>query len=606
MGQELMTFVAELAAPDAKTFRIFLGEPCGFVLEALGKPRPTCRSSCPSASPRPIRQADRGAHRLRALHLQAGRIQARRQGGLRQERQVHAAQPSRPRALAGGKVAYVDRVEWIWRARRAGAGQRAAQRRGRHHRGAAASTCCRCSRPTRTSSCSCCEPAGPPVRVPLQPPAQAVRQRQGAPGGAYAFNQEAVPARAVGDPKELRDVHVAVHLRHAARSHQGSDDQSKTNMKKAQELLRGRLRRHAGRDHEADRHRVAQQARAGREVAAGQGRLQGRPAGDGLADAGGRRAKKDPPDEGGWHMFLTAWARSTCWTRSPTTLPQRAAARRRGSAGRATPSWRSCATQFARETDEAKKKELAEAIQVRAFEIATPHRSLGAVRQPVVVAQEHHRHPERRPAIACTGTSEVQHERRSATTVHAPILLRRLLATVPVLLIVAVLVFLMLRLTPGDPAAILAGDAASTEQIARDPHRPRPRPPILAQFVIWLGNMLRGDLGESFFFKKPVAELIGQRLEPTLALALATIIIAVLRRGAARRARRLRWAAGRPRVMGFSVLGFSVPVFVHRLLADLSVRDQARLAAGAGLPAHRRRLRRLPPAPDPARRSRCR
>ena len=71
-------------------------------------------------------------------------------------------------------------------------------------------------------------------------------------------------------------------------------------------------------------------------------------------------------------------------------------------------------------------------------------------------------------------------------------LARRLLATIPVLLVVAVLVFLMLRLTPGDPAAIIAGDSATTEQIAADPRRASAwtgRSPV--QFGIWFGNCCR-------------------------------------------------------------------------------------------------------------------
>src|SRR5512145_246865 len=102
-------------------------------------------------------------------------------------------------------------------------------------------------------------------------------------------------------------------------------------------------------------------------------------------------------------------------------------------------------------------------------------------------------------------------------------IVRRLFATIPVLLIVAVLVFLMLRLTPGDPAAILAGDAANAEQIAAIRASLGLDKPLPAQFAIWLGKLLAGDLGESFFYKMKVTTLIGQRLEPTLALATLTI-----------------------------------------------------------------------------------
>ena len=89
-----------------------------------------------------------------------------------------------------------------------------------------------------------------------------------------------------------------------------------------------------------------------------------------------------------------------------------------------------------------------------------------------------------------------------------------LLATIPVLLIVAVLVFLMLRLTPGDPAAILAGDAASSEQIAAIRASLGLDRSLPVQFAIWLGNLLQGELGQSYFYKMQVTQLIGQRLEP--------------------------------------------------------------------------------------------
>jgi peptide/nickel transport system permease protein len=141
--------------------------------------------------------------------------------------------------------------------------------------------------------------------------------------------------------------------------------------------------------------------------------------------------------------------------------------------------------------------------------------------------------------------------------------LRRLVATIPVMLIVAIFVFLMLRLTPSDPAAIIAGDNANTEQVAEIRQRLGLDQPILTQFVIWLGKTLQGDFGESFFFKKQVAELISDRLEPTLSLAFFTLLIAILIAvplGVVAAYRHGGWLDRT--VMGFSVLGFSVPVFV--------------------------------------------
>ncbi len=140
---------------------------------------------------------------------------------------------------------------------------------------------------------------------------------------------------------------------------------------------------------------------------------------------------------------------------------------------------------------------------------------------------------------------------------------RRVLATVPVLLIVAVLVFLLLRLTPGDPAAILAGDAASAEQITQIRANLGLEKPIVAQFGIWAGHLLQGDLGESFYFKIQVTKLIEQRLEPTMSLAALTIAFAVLLSVPLGALAAWRFGGWFDRfLMGFSVLGFSVPVFV--------------------------------------------
>jgi peptide/nickel transport system permease protein len=140
---------------------------------------------------------------------------------------------------------------------------------------------------------------------------------------------------------------------------------------------------------------------------------------------------------------------------------------------------------------------------------------------------------------------------------------RRLVAIIPVLAVVAILVFLMLRLTPGDPAAVIAGDNATSDQIAEIRIKLGLELPIWQQFAIWIGDVLRGNFGESFFFKKTVAELIAQRIEPTLALAVCTLIIAVTL--AVPLGVLAAWRHGSlidRCVMGFSVLGFSVPVFV--------------------------------------------
>jgi peptide/nickel transport system permease protein len=137
------------------------------------------------------------------------------------------------------------------------------------------------------------------------------------------------------------------------------------------------------------------------------------------------------------------------------------------------------------------------------------------------------------------------------------------LATVPVLGIVALLVFLLLRLTPGDPAAIMAGDAATSEQIASIRAGLGLDKPLVQQFGIWLGRILSGDLGESYYFRIKVAALIGQRLEPTFSLAALTIFLAVITAVPLGVLAAWRFGGWLDRaLMGFSVLGFSVPVFV--------------------------------------------
>lgn len=142
-------------------------------------------------------------------------------------------------------------------------------------------------------------------------------------------------------------------------------------------------------------------------------------------------------------------------------------------------------------------------------------------------------------------------------------LMRRLAATIPVLGMVALFVFLMLRMTPGDPAAVLAGDNGTPQQIAEIRETLGLDEPILVQLGIWFGDLLQGDLGQSYFFKKDVTELILLRVEPTVALAITTLVITVLVAvpiGVIAAYRHGTWLDRC--VMGFSVFGFSVPVFV--------------------------------------------
>ena len=142
-------------------------------------------------------------------------------------------------------------------------------------------------------------------------------------------------------------------------------------------------------------------------------------------------------------------------------------------------------------------------------------------------------------------------------------LLQRLLAIVPVLLVVSVVVFLILRLAPGDPAAVIAGNSATTQEVEMVREQLGLNRPLVAQYGIWLVKVMQGDLGFSFYLTKPVTALIAQRIEPTLSLALGTIVLAVLVAVPLGTLAAWRMGGWLDRLLsGFSVLGFSVPVFV--------------------------------------------
>ena len=142
-------------------------------------------------------------------------------------------------------------------------------------------------------------------------------------------------------------------------------------------------------------------------------------------------------------------------------------------------------------------------------------------------------------------------------------ILKRILMTIPVMLVVALFVFLMLRLSPGDPAAVIAGDYATAEDVAKIREKLGLSEPIVVQFTKWIGALLQGDLGTSIFSNKPVAELISQRIEPTLLLALTTIVFSVIVAVPLGTIAAFRAGSWIDRVvMLFSVGGFSIPVFV--------------------------------------------
>lgn len=142
-------------------------------------------------------------------------------------------------------------------------------------------------------------------------------------------------------------------------------------------------------------------------------------------------------------------------------------------------------------------------------------------------------------------------------------IVRRLLSAVAVMAMVGVFIFLLLRLAPGDPAAIIAGDTATPEMIEGIRAKLGLNDPLPIQFVHWALSVLGGEFGTSIFSGRPVLQLISQRLEPTISLSVLTIVFS----GAAGVAFGIlaAWRAGglADRILSaFAALGFSVPVFV--------------------------------------------
>lgn len=141
--------------------------------------------------------------------------------------------------------------------------------------------------------------------------------------------------------------------------------------------------------------------------------------------------------------------------------------------------------------------------------------------------------------------------------------IRRVLATIPVMAIVAFFVFSLLYLAPGDPAAIIAGDQATLEDVERIRVSLGLDQPFVIRFGNWAWHILQGDLGNSIFANQPVTHMIAQRIEPTVSLMVLTLVGSVLI--AVPLGVIAAWLQGSlidRLVMVFAVLGFSVPVFV--------------------------------------------
>jgi peptide/nickel transport system permease protein len=149
-------------------------------------------------------------------------------------------------------------------------------------------------------------------------------------------------------------------------------------------------------------------------------------------------------------------------------------------------------------------------------------------------------------------------------------LLHRVLAVLPVMLVVATVTFVLIHLAPGDPASIIAGPDATPENIARLRHQLGLDESLPAQLFRWYGRLLRGDLGDSIFLRRPVTEAIVERLEPTLLLtSWATLIAVLIGVPAGIVSARYHNTAVDQSFMGLALIGLSIPNFLLGLLMIL-------------------------------------
>jgi peptide/nickel transport system substrate-binding protein len=383
MGSALFTFIDRMDSPAPDTFRIFLREACGFMLEALGKPS----SNVPFIMPKRVAETD--AFKQIEEHIGSGPYIFKRDEFKPGDKAVYLRNPKyvarkeAPSGSAGGKNVYVERVEWNLALRDAQAQVNALQK-GEvdilealpfdHFE-------------TVKKDASLQIPKYSTVNLQymarfnhLNKPFDNPKVRQAV---LAAFAQQPFLQAQVG-VKELYNTCPSMFtcgtpLASAA----GSDIQSKSNMKKAQELLKA-----SGYDGTAivlmkptDLASIQKLPDVGAQLLRQAGFKVDLQAMD-WQTLVGRRAKKDPIDKGGWHMFMTAWQGHDIW--NPIANPTfDTRGEKSGWFGWANDEkLMAVRAEFMRETDAAKKKKLAEALQARAFEIGT-HVPLGEYSQPM-------------------------------------------------------------------------------------------------------------------------------------------------------------------------------------------------------------------------------
>ncbi len=383
LGSALMQFVQRMDSPAPDTFRIFLGEACGFVLEALGKPS----SNVPFIMPKRIAETD--AFKQIEEHIGSGPYIFKRDEFKPGDKAVYLKNPKyQPRAeppsgSTGGKRVYVDRVEWNLALRDAQA-QVSALQKGEvdiiealgfdHYE-------------TVKADASLQIPKYSNFGLQymarfnhLHPPFNNAKVRQAA---LAALAQEPFLRAQVGVKALYKTCPTMFACGTPYASNAGSEIQAKSNMKKAQELLKA-----SGYDgtpvvlmKPTDLASIQKLPDVAAQLLRQAGFKVDLQAMD-WQTLVGRRAKKDAPAAGGWNMFLTAWQTFDIW--SPIANPALDA---RGDKSvwfgwPADDKLNELRNQFMRALDEGTKKKLAEQIQQRAFEVAT-HAPLGEYEQPM-------------------------------------------------------------------------------------------------------------------------------------------------------------------------------------------------------------------------------
>jgi len=106
--------------------------------------------------------------------------------------------------------------------------------------------------------------------------------------------------------------------------------------------------------------------------------------------------------------------------------------------------------------------------------------------------------------------------------------IKRALSAIPTLLVVALLIFSLIRFIPGNPALVMLGDDATAEEVAAMEVKLGLDQPVAVQFIKWLGSAVRGDFGVSMYYRQPVMELILERLEPTVLLVIYAMVVGIL------------------------------------------------------------------------------